>query len=54
MEDNKDIKMLKDKLWTRQVSMEAKCYELRSLGLDNRTTLVLSNTRELNRDPFTK
>ena len=29
------------------------CYELRSLGLDNRTTLVLSNTRELNKDPFT-
>jgi len=30
-----------------------KCYELKSLGLNNRTTLVLSNTRELNRDPFT-
>ena len=30
------------------------CYELRSLGWDNRTTLVLSNTRELDRDPFTK
>ena len=26
------------------------CYELRSLGLDNKTTLVLSNTRELDRD----
>jgi len=26
------------------------CYELRFLGLDNRTTLVLSNTRELDRD----
>jgi len=32
---------------------DSKCYELRSLGLDNRITLVLSNTRELNRDPFT-
>ena len=30
------------------------CYDLRSLGLDNRTTLVLSNTRELDRDLFTK
>jgi len=29
------------------------CYELRSLGLDNRTTLILSNIRELDRDPFT-
>jgi len=26
---------------------------LKSLGLDNRTTLVLSNTRELNRDLLT-
>ena len=30
------------------------CYELRSLGLDNRTTLILSNTRELDRVPKTK
>ena len=30
------------------------CYELKSLGLDNRTTLVLSNTRELDRVPKTK
>ena len=30
------------------------CYELRSLGLDNRTTLVLSNTRELDRVPNIK
>ena len=30
------------------------CYELRSLGLDNRTTLVLSNLRELDRVPSTK
>ena len=30
------------------------CYELKLLGLSNRTTLVLSNTRELNRKPFTK
>jgi len=32
---------------------EKKCYELKLLGLDNRTTLVLNNTRELNRDLFT-
>ena len=30
------------------------CYELKSLESDNRTTLVLSNTRELNRDSFIK
>ena len=30
------------------------CYELRSLGLDNRTALVLSNIRELDRVPSTK
>ena len=30
------------------------CYELMSLGSDNRTTLVLSNTRELDRVPSTK
>ena len=32
----------------------ATCYELKPLKSDNRTTLVLSNTRELNRDLFTK
>ena len=32
---------------------EARYYKLKPLGLDNRTTLVLNNTRELNRDPFT-
>ena len=38
----------------RQVESSAMCYELRSLELDNRTTLVLSNTRELDRVPKTK
>ena len=33
---------------------EVKCYNLKSLESDNRTTLVLSNTRELDRDLFTK
>ena len=42
--DNLDITYLK----------ATKCYELRSLELDNRTTLVLSNTRELDRVPSTK
>ena len=32
---------------------EEKCYKLKPLELDNRTTLVLNNTRELNRDLFT-
>jgi len=31
-----------------------KCYNLRSLESDDRTTLVLSNTRELNRELFYK
>ena len=30
------------------------CYELMSLGSDNRTALVLSNTRELDRVPSTE
>ena len=30
------------------------CYDLKLKGLSNKTTLVLSNTRELDRDPFTK
>ena len=32
---------------------KVQCYELKSLGLDKRTTLVISNTRELDRDLFT-
>ena len=31
-----------------------KCYELKLLGLSNKTTLVLSNTRELDRELFYK
>ena len=30
------------------------CYDLKLKGLSDKTTLVLSNTRELNRDLFTK
>ena len=33
---------------------EEKCYELKSLESDNRTTFVLSNIRELNRELFYK
>ena len=36
------------------LSLNVRCYELKSLGLDNRTTLVLSNTRELDREFFYK
>jgi len=32
----------------------AECYELKLKGLSDRTTLVLSNTRELDRAPKTK
>ena len=35
-------------------SVRATCYELKSLELDKRTTLVLSNTRELDRELFYK
>ena len=42
-------RLFRDSVW----KLHGLCYELRSLGLDNRTTLVLSNTRELNRDLFT-
>ena len=35
--------------WERHI-----CYDLKSLGLGKRTTLILSNTRELDRDLFTK
>ena len=31
-----------------------KCYELKFLESNNRTTLILSNTRELNRELFYK
>ena len=31
-----------------------RCYELKPLGLNSRTTLVLSNTRELDRELFYK
>ena len=30
------------------------CYDLKPKGLSNKTTLVLSNTRELDRVPNTK
>jgi len=35
------------------LKISGSCYELKPLGLDNRTILVLSNTRELDRDSFT-
>ena len=38
----------------REEEWEVECYELKLLGLSNRTTLVLSNTRELNRELFYK
>ena len=38
----------------RKVQEEAECYELKSLELNKRTTLVLSNTRELDRALFYK
>jgi len=40
-----------DVLWTHQLFS---CYELKLKGLSNRTTLVLSNTRELDKVPSTE
>jgi len=34
--------------------LDPKCYDLKLKGLSNKTTLVLSNTRELDRVPSTK
>ena len=39
---------------TRPSHTESKCYDLKLKGLSNKTTLVLSNTRELNRVSSTK
>jgi len=38
----------------KMLGIETRCYDLRSLEWDNKTTLVLSNTRELDRVPKTK
>jgi len=46
-----DLDKLEEDVGALEVAI---CYELRSLGLDDRTTLVLSNTRELNRELFYK
>ena len=38
-------------MWTCGITLaSAYCYELKPLELDNRTTLILNNTRELNRE----
>ena len=38
----------------REEEWEVECYKLKLLELSNRTTLVLSNTRELDRELFYK
>ena len=40
--------------FTLFLQLNPNCYDLKSLELDKRTTLVLSNTRELDRVPNTK
>ena len=40
MEDNKNIKMLKDKLWTRSVSIEAEVVMFRGNQIVEKTTLL--------------
>jgi len=39
-DDNKDIKMLKDKLWTRRIYMKAKVIILRENQVVEETTLL--------------
>ena len=49
-----EVKVYKIDLEICRLMKQPWCYKLKPLESDNRTTLVLSNTRELNRDPFTK
>ena len=44
---HKSLKILK-------ILLTVYCYDLKLKGLSNKTTLVLSNTRELDRVPSTK
>jgi len=45
-------------IWTLKYKVkwiaDRTCYELKSLELDNRTTLILSNTKELDKKLFYK
>ena len=43
-----------DGMVTTLITRLGRCYELKFLESDNRTTLILSNTRELNRELFHK
>ena len=52
--DNENQNLIKKEYVREIIEIVVECYELKSLGSDNRTTLVLSNTRKLNRDLFTK
>ena len=49
-----EVKVYKIDLEICRLMEQPWCYELKPLESDNRTTLVLSNTKELNRNPFTK
>ena len=46
--------MLQEESYLWSVKTGGRCYELKLKGLSNRTTLVLSNTRELDRVPSTE
>jgi len=49
------LKQIKKKFGEKEEeSKKVVCYELKSLEWDKRTTLVLSNTRELDRELFYK
>ena len=49
-EDNKNIKILKDKLWTRQVNTEAEVVVIRRNQVVEETTLLEEIRRNQNRE----
>jgi len=54
LDSSSDSYSLLNSILVRTSSTIFKYYELKSLESDNRTTLVLSNTRELDRELFYK
>ena len=46
--------LVMNKAWCTVLVRGQFCYDLKLKGLSNKTTLVLSNTRELDRVPSTK
>ena len=51
---NRNLRNAKSKVLVDFIHSDLLCYDLKPLKLDNRTTLVLSNTRKLDRELFYK